>query len=227
MGSVSVTQKSSWSITLQLGRKDVSFKLDTGAEVTAISDSLYKLLGRIKLQKPSKILHGPARQTLDVLGQFTETLTYKNKSVSQAVFVVRGLKCNLLGFPAITSLQLLNRVDAAHAEVEDQDIRKLFPNLFTGVGNLGEEYEIKLKDGAVPHSLFTARNVPIPLRQKVREELDRMEAMGVISRVCEPTQWCAGMVVVPKKSGAVRICVDLKPLNGNVLRETHPIPKVD
>ena len=54
-----------------------------------------------------------------------------------------------------------------------------------------------------------------------------MEAMGVISRVCEPAQWCAGMVVVPKKSGAVRICVDLKPLNGNVLRETHPIPKVD
>lgn len=35
------------------------------------------------------------------------------------------------------------------------------------------------------------------------------------------------MVVVPKKSGAVRICVDLKALNENVLRETHPTPKVD
>ena len=35
------------------------------------------------------------------------------------------------------------------------------------------------------------------------------------------------MVVVPKKTGEVRICVDLKPLNENVLRETHPIPKVD
>ncbi len=35
------------------------------------------------------------------------------------------------------------------------------------------------------------------------------------------------MVVVPKKSGAVRICVDLKPLNVNVLREPHPTPKVD
>ena len=30
-----------------------------------------------------------------------------------------------------------------------------------------------------------------------------------------------------KKSGNVRICVDLKPLNRSVLRETHPIPKVD
>ena len=51
--------------------------------------------------------------------------------------------------------------------------------------------------------------------------------MGVISKVNEPTLWCAGMVVVPKKSGAVRICVDLRALNANVLRETHPIPKVD
>ena len=35
------------------------------------------------------------------------------------------------------------------------------------------------------------------------------------------------MVVVPKKNGVVRICVDLKALNKNVLRENHPIPKVD
>ena len=69
--------------------------------------------------------------------------------------------------------------------------------------------------------------MPIPMRKKVKEELDRMESMGVITTVSEPTPWCAGMVVVPKKSGKVRICVDLKPLNKGVMRETHPIPKVD
>ena len=51
--------------------------------------------------------------------------------------------------------------------------------------------------------------------------------MGVISKVQDPTPWCAGVVVVMKKSGAVRICVDLKPLNESVLRELHPIPRVD
>ena len=29
-----------------------------------------------------------------------------------------------------------------------------------------------------------------------------MEEMGVISKVDEPTEWCAGMVAIPKKSGA-------------------------
>ena len=54
-----------------------------------------------------------------------------------------------------------------------------------------------------------------------------METLGVISKVEAPIQWCCGMVVVPKSNGAVRICVDLKPLNERVLREPHPIPKVD
>ena len=54
-----------------------------------------------------------------------------------------------------------------------------------------------------------------------------MEALGVISVVKDPTPWCAGMVVVPKKIGAVRICVDLKRLNESVLREVHLIPRVD
>ena len=35
------------------------------------------------------------------------------------------------------------------------------------------------------------------------------------------------MVVVPKKDGAVRIYVDLKPVNTIVLCEAHPLPKVD
>ena len=54
-----------------------------------------------------------------------------------------------------------------------------------------------------------------------------MESQGVISQVNQPTSWCAGMVAVPKKSGAIQICVDLKRLNQSVMREVHPLPKVD
>ena len=54
-----------------------------------------------------------------------------------------------------------------------------------------------------------------------------MQTLGVISSVEEPTPWCAALVVVPKEGRAVHICVDLKPLNEGVLREVHPMPKVD
>ena len=42
-----------------------------------------------------------------------------------------------------------------------------------------------------------------------------------------PTPWCAGIVVVLKSSREVQICVDLNPLNESVLREVHPLPKVE
>ena len=99
--------------------------------------------------------------------------------------------------------------------------------MFTGLGNFGKPYSIELKDDATPRALLTPRNVPIPLREEVKKELDRMELLGIISKVSEPTSWCAGMVIVPKRSGDVRLCIDLKALNESVMREAHPILKVD
>ena len=100
-------------------------------------------------------------------------------------------------------------------------------SLFTGLETLQGDYEIQVKPDAQPFSLGTARNIPLPLHDKVKQELDVMKAQGVISKVQLPTPWCTGMVVVKKKNGGVRICIDLKPLNRCVLREHHPLPKVD
>ena len=49
----------------------------------------------------------------------------------------------------------------------------------------------------------------------------------MISQIDEPSLWCARMVVMPKPSGKVRICVDMKPLNENAMREFHPLPAID
>ena len=171
------------------------------------------------------MLYGPTCNALEVIGQFIATLKTDERVSKQSIFVVRGLKSNLLGLPAITMLQLINWISAT--QIDDASIENKYPELFSGLENLGEPYVIKLKKDAVPYSLFTPRNVPLPLRGKVQEELLRMEAAGVISKVDQPSPWCAGMVVVPKTTGAVRICVDLKPLNESGLRETHPMPKVD
>ena len=54
-----------------------------------------------------------------------------------------------------------------------------------------------------------------------------VERLGVIARVNIPTEWCAGMVVVPKPNSMIRICVDLTKLNQSVCREQHPLPAVE
>ncbi len=79
-----------------------------------------------------------------------------------------------------------------------------------------------MKQGATPYALSTPRHVPLPLREKVREELDRTESMGVISKVTEPTAWCLGMTVVPKPiKDKLRTCVDLTSLDAAVKRERY------
>lgn len=51
----------------------------------------------------------------------------------------------------------------------------------------------------------------------------------MISKVTQPTPWCAGMVVLPKPRGKIqiRLCVDLTHLNKWVRRERHILPAVD
>jgi len=99
------------------------------------------------------------------MGQFMVTLQYKDRSSQQTIFVIKGLKTNLLGLPAITALNLAARIDT----ITDYQaiIEEIFPTLFQGLGNLGE------------HMHYMC----LPLRDKVRDELNRMESIGVISRI--------------------------------------------
>ena len=60
--------------------------------------------------------------------------------------------------------------------------------------------------------------------EEVKSELERMEKETIILKVEGPTDWCAGMVVVPKSNKKVRICVDLTQLNKCVKRERHIMP---
>ena len=211
-----------WSVTVAVNGKEMFFKVDTGAEVTVISEEALESLPKKELQSSTKRLCGPDNRPLEVLGELAATLTYKDRSCVHHIYVVRKLQQNLLGLPAIQSLHLLSQVDAIEAPILGQ-----YPGVFEGLGTFPATFKIQLDPGAKPSAIFTPRNVPIPLRKKVEEELSRMESLGVISPANKSTPWCAGMVVVPKKSGSVRICVDFRKLNESVLRETHPLPKVD
>jgi hypothetical protein len=99
--------------------------------------------------------------------------------------------------------------------------------LLKGLGELDGDFSIKLKPDSTPFALTTPRRVTIPLLNKVKAELERMKNLGVISKVDVPAECCAGMVVVPKPDGNIRICVDLTKLIENVLRETYHLPKID
>ena len=221
-----VSAQKPWEIDIQTNGRPISYKIDTGADVTVIPETDYREEDDGPLQSTSRVLSGPTRDSLEVLGKFSGQLRTQSKQTQQEIFMVHGLRHGLrqplLGRPVIQALGIVSRIES----VEETNYVQRFPKLFKGLGRMKQCHTIQLKEGAKPYALSAPRRVAIPLLPKVKEELQRMEKMGVISKVEEPTEWCAGMVV-PKSNGKVRICVDLAKLNESVCRERHILPSVE
>ena len=65
------------------------------------------------------------------------------------------------------------------------------------------------------------------LRDRLKETLDDLVLQGIIAPVTTPTRWISSMVVVPKKNGTLRICLDPKDLNKAIQREHYPMPTIE
>ena len=225
LNSVEAIVKKDWHVTLLVGNTRIKFKVDTGADVTVISDTLYQSQFSKDLLKQSKrTLRGPDQTSLDVLGYFKAEMKHKGKSLYEDIYVIRNLGVSLLSRHASEGLNIvcfLGEIKEEFALQED------FPRLFSGLGKVKGEYHIKLMEGAQPYSVTTPRRIPLPLMPKVKEELKRLQNLGVIMPVDDPTDWCAPVVVIPKSNGQVRLCVDLTKLNQVVRRERHILPSVE
>lgn len=72
----------------------------------------------------------------------------------------------------------------------------------------------------------STQSTPLPLMPKVKEELKRMETLGVIERVTHPTDWCSTMVPVVNTKGNVTICVDMKKMDEQI-KERYLLPTIE
>ena len=220
-----VTQDA-WKATVEVNGNDTTFKLDTGADGTIISDQ-EPWLQHQQLKGTSVALLGPGRKRLPILGTLRAQMTYKGRSLTETAYVIKDQPVSLLSRDACEKLNLVTCHVKNQLEVA-KDIRAGFPKLFKGLGLLRDySYRISLRDDCKPVCIFTPRKIPLPLREKTKSKLDEMVQQGVISQMTEATDWCSGMVPVLKPSGEVRICVDLTGLNKAVRREVYPMPSVD
>ena len=205
----------------------MELQIDTGAEVMVITEKAWRSMGAPPVTSSDRTLRGPASHELTALGKFEAEMSARRKKVVEDIYIVKCLHRCLLGRLAIEKLELLAVNTIAQVKSTTESPEKAFPELFEGLGRMNGVYQIQLQNDSKPFALSTPRRVAIPLLKAVEKELKRMEELGVIKKVEEPTEWCAGMVVVPKDNGKVRICVDLTNLNKSVKRERHPLPAVD
>ncbi len=88
LGTVSTEQSDApWLIQPKVNDSDMLFKVATGADVTVVSEELYKEENFGKLQKNSNMLLEPGQDSLQVKGMCTVKLSTKSKTTTQDIYI--------------------------------------------------------------------------------------------------------------------------------------------
>lgn len=98
------------------------------------------------------------------MGELFAALSCKGRSSVHPVYVFRKLQQNLLGLPAIQSLNLLAQVDAVKKPIPDP-----YFDIFTGLCIFRLSYTIKLKPDVQPHAGISPSHSGRQFRQNLLE----------------------------------------------------------
>ena len=101
-----------------------------------------------------------------------------------------------------------------------------FRKLYTGLGKLNDQ-KVKLHVKPDAKAIQNARRIPFAMREKVEKKIAELIDLDIIEPVSGPTRFQSPIVVVPKSSGDIRICVDMRQANESVERERFPMPTVE
>ena len=137
--------------------------------------------------------------------------------------------CVALGFLKILDCDQPERVYSSmksSSVLTKQQVLEQFQDVFTGLGKLETPYRIRVNLNEQP-VLHPPRRIPVAIHSALKEKLGEMVAGRVIAPVIEATDWVSSMVVDPKPSGTLRICINPKDLNQAIKREYYPFPTIE
>ncbi|XP_030851255.1 uncharacterized protein K02A2.6-like [Strongylocentrotus purpuratus] len=212
-----------WKVKLVVNSRPVIFKLDTGAQTNLLPESVYQsLIPRPKLHPARVRLTGYSGVVIPVKGRCYVQVEYKGLTHNMAVLVTPGDRQPLLGLQACEQLKLVKRVLNVKTESKNVIVDD-YEDVFEGLGCVPGKHHITLKENAQPVQ-HACRKIPFPLRNQLKDELDKMERLKVITPVDEPSDWVSSLVVVMKKNNQLRVCLDPRDLNRSIKREHYQLP---
>ncbi|XGW13215.1 hypothetical protein V3C99_013667, partial [Haemonchus contortus] len=69
------------------------------------------------------------------------------------------------------------------------------------------------------------RPVPMAARKEFRETMKDLVGRGIVER--SSSEWASPVVLVRKKDGTLRVCIDYRELNKVIRQDSYPLPKID
>ena len=116
--------------------------------------------------------------------------------------------------------------EAAKSIRSTDDLINEFPDQFKGIGKFPGQCKIWLHHDAHP-VIHAPRKCPIALCPKVKEHLNKMEHLGVITHVDKPTDWVSSITYVQKANGKLCLHLDPNDLNEAICLNHHKMPTME
>ena len=213
---------------LQVENKEVAFQIDTGASINILPEEYLK---RTSVITPTKHKLNMWNMTdVSPMGCYTTMVTNpKDEQKYEVEFMVTKENfMPLIGLPTAIKMKLIS-INEEHIENVSSmlTVDDVYSELWNGkLGNLPGIVHLKTDPTVTPVVMPTKR-IPIALREKLKQELDRLEELGVLKPVDEPTPWVNQMAITQKRSGELRICLDPQQLNRALLREHFTLPVLE
>ena len=219
-------------VPLQIEDQDLAMELDTGSCRSVISEKTYReKFANMKLNKTDALLTTYTGQTVPVMGELVVTVKSGADEKKLPLLVCGGQGPPLLGRDWLYDLKLnWHQLKQLHTlkNSSTDDVKAKYASLFDGtLGTVkGVTAKLKVKADATP-KFFKPRPVPFALKDKISDELDRLEKIGVIEKISY-SDWAAPIVPVPKPDGSVRICGDYKvTINPELEVQQYPLPTAE
>ena len=201
-----------------------TFIIDSGATVNVMDKDMYGRLGQPKLKKTSVVLssYGSEGDKIPILGTLTTTIESKKAITVSEIHVVNRQNCgSLLSYRTASELGLIHVANQITSPDMEQTVTKPI------LGKLRDYQQTISIDPNVKPVAQPPRRVPFNLRDAVENQIKHLLDLDVIEETSGPTPWVSPLVVVPKKNGDIRICVDMRQANRAVTRERYPMPTFD
>ena len=177
MVQCTTTKSSDWKVTLLINHQKMCFKIDTGAQCNVVSMRKYHQLSSRPLQKSHARLVGFGGQRLNACGKVTMTCHYKGKCHPVIFEVIDQDVPSILDLKTCMELNLVQRLDAINNQTAD--ILDTYSDVFEGLGCITDvSYHIKVDESAQP-VVHPPRKIPVTLRPKIQQELNRLEKLDV------------------------------------------------
>ena len=125
-------------------------------------------------------------------------------------------------------------VEGAEQLLSEEEKAQLFALLLqyhtffaTGDEDLGRTARVqhRIDTGDAPPIRQSVRRMPQLRRQEAKKLLDDMLGRAVIQPSSSP--WASLVVLVPKKDGSLRFCIDYQRVNAVTQKDAYPLPRVD